>query len=111
MGFKMEKKSAAQRLNSVQISSAPMMIAILGTGDFGKALGRKIYETCPKKSVSVVFGSRNPQKQIIPMPGSDYEFKVLFHQDAIAIAGGLSFGHLRVRQIWRRVYYFHDNFM
>ena len=91
MGFKMEKKLAAQRLNSVQVSSAPLIIAILGTGDFGKGLGRKIYETCPKKSVSVVFGSRNPQKQVIPMPGSDYEFKVLVHKDAIAVAGRSSF--------------------
>ena len=52
-------------LEMVKSSLKPLVVSILGTGEFGRALGRKIFETCSRSAVRLVFGTRNPNNEQI----------------------------------------------
>jgi hypothetical protein len=69
----------------------PLVVSILGTGEFGRALGRKIFETCSRSAVRVVFGTRNPDREQIRFSGSDQPVDMFIHEEAIAKAGNKTY--------------------
>ena len=74
-------------MESIKSGLKPLVVSILGTGEFGRALGRKIFETCSRSAVRVIFGTRNPGRDQIQFPGSDQPVDMFSHDEAIAKAG------------------------
>ena len=74
-------------MESVKLEMKPLVISILGTGEFGRALGSKIFETCSKSAVRVIFGTRNPDGCQIRFPGLDQPVDMFTHDAAISKSG------------------------
>ena len=93
--FRNGTKVVALELESVKLEIKPLVVSILGTGDFGRALGQKILETCSRSAVKVIFGSRNPQREEIRVVGQDQPAETFSHEEAILKSGWLLFiqGH------------------
>ena len=87
-----KKDTSGFELEAVKASNKPLVIAILGTGEFGRALGRKIFESCPKSAARIIFGSRNPTREAIRFVDQEPPAETFTHEDAIQRAGETS-GH------------------
>ena len=74
-------------MESVQLNYKPLVVAILGTGEFGRALGRKIFETVPRSSVRLIFGTRNATREQIRFVGADQPVDMYSHNEAIVKSG------------------------
>ncbi len=76
-------------MESVQSSYKPLVVAILGTGEFGRALGRKIFDTVPRSSVRLIFGTRNATREQIRFVGADQPVDMYSHNEAILKSGNV----------------------
>lgn len=81
------KKEAVLEMESVKSGFKPLVVSILGAGEFGRALGRKIFETCSRSAVRVIFGSRSPSGEEIRFVGQDQPVETFSHEEAILKSG------------------------
>lgn len=89
------KKEAELEMESVKSGLKPLVVSILGTGEFGRALGRKIFESCSRSAIRIVFGSRNPTRGEIRFLGQDQPVETFSHEDAILKSGKIWWLHNR----------------
>lgn len=74
-------------MESVQLNYNPLIVSILGTGEFGRALGRKIFDTVPRSSIQLIFGTRNATQEQIYFVGAENPVDMYSHNEAILKSG------------------------